>query len=176
MIKPLATKEKTGWREPWPWLLAAGPLLVVVASLITAWIAISSSDGLVSDDYYRQGLAAQETIVRSEKASALGLVARVRVTANSISLTLTARDPGYRLPAALRVTLSHPTRTGLDQSQTVQREGLEYSGRFRLPASGHWLMLVEDDVKSWRMMGSVVLPANGEIIIGESLQTTVRHP
>lgn len=168
---------KSWFREPWPWLLASGPLLVVVASAISAWIAIKSNDGLVSDDYYRQGLAAEETISRSEKASALGLSARVHVTADTLNVQLSVGDPDYRLPLALRVTLSHPTRAGLDQTQAVSRQGSGYSGRFRLPAAGHWLILIEDDAKTWRMMGSVMLPAGREIVIGKvSSPPEAHHP
>ena len=36
--------------------LAAGPAVVVVASLVSAWIAIRSDDGLVAEDYYKRGL------------------------------------------------------------------------------------------------------------------------
>lgn len=49
------------YREPWPWLLMAGPLIVIIAGLVTAWLAVTSSDGLVTDDYYKKGLAAGET-------------------------------------------------------------------------------------------------------------------
>jgi len=42
------------YREPWPWILAAGPFIVVIAALYTAWLAVKSNDGLVTDDYYRK--------------------------------------------------------------------------------------------------------------------------
>lgn len=176
MKRPLPTSGKPWFREPWPWLLASGPLLVVIASLVSAWIAIKSSDGLVSDDYYRQGLAAQETISRSDKAVKLGLSAKLNVSAESLKVHLSANDPGYVLPKELRVTLSHPTRAGLDQTLSIPLAGTHYAGRFHLPAAGHWLILIEDDVKSWRVMGSIVLPANGEIAIGEASQAERQSP
>lgn len=176
MNKSIPATGKAWFREPWPWLLASGPLLVVIASLVSAWIAIRSSDGLVSEDYYRQGLAAQETISRSDKALALGLAARVRVTTNALSVQLSASVPSYQLPPVLRVTLSHPTRAGMDQSLLIPREGSGYSGRFTLPAAGHWLILIEDNAKDWRMMGSVMLPVGNEILIGENLSPEAHHP
>ena len=176
MNKSIPVKGKPWFREPWPWLLAAGPFLVVVASLVSAWIAVRGSDGLVSEDYYRQGLAVQETISRSDKAQALGLVARVRLTENALNVQLSASAPGYQSPPALRVTLSHPTRAGLDQTQLLRREGAGYTGRLRLPAAGHWLILIEDDAKTWRLMGSVILPAAGAIVIGESLPPEAHQP
>ena len=52
------------YREPWPWLLMAGPAAVVVAGFATLWLAVSSNDGLVADDYYKQGLAINQTLQR----------------------------------------------------------------------------------------------------------------
>lgn len=158
----------TPWfREPWPWLLASGPLLVVVASFISAWIALNSSDGLVSEDYYRQGLAMQETIARSDEARKLGLRASLHLSAGALNVVLSSRNPRYRLPDALKVTLSHPTRAGLDQTARLARIGGAYSARMRIPAAGHWLVLIEDDTRTWRVTGSVVLPVNGEFVMGE---------
>ena len=153
--------------EPWPWFLASGPLLVVVASIVSAWVAIRSSDGLVSEDYYRAGLAAEETISRSKRAETLGLSAQVRMDAESLSIVLTARDASYRPPPALRVTLSHPTRAGLDQELLLLRQADRYVARQPLPATGHWLLLIADDAGSWRMMGSMVLPVRDGFTIGE---------
>jgi uncharacterized protein len=155
------------FREPWPWYLAAGPLIVVVASLTTAWIAYSTSDGLVTDDYYKQGLAVDRTLARSKEAVALGLEVRARFTTEGVDLALTAAaDSNFPPPKALSLTLSHPTRAGLDQTVTLAMENGRYAGKIRLPASGHWLVLVEDDAKTWRLMGNVVLPALGETVIG----------
>ena len=162
------------YREPWPWILAAGPFIVVVAGIYTAWLAVTSNDGLVTDDYYRKGLAANQTIARSEQAAKIGLAAGVRVTADTLSVRLRASDKDFVLPPTLAVTISHPTRAGLDQSRVLVRDGEVYSGEVRLPAAGHWLVLLEDERKIWRLMGNMVLPANGETLIGSS--TTAATP
>ena len=105
---------KPWYREPWPWYLASGPLIVVVASLVTAWIAYSTSDGLVTDDYYKQGLAVDRTLARSKEAASLGLEVRARFTAEGVNLGLiSAADSNFAAPKALNLTLSHPTRAGL---------------------------------------------------------------
>jgi len=154
------------YREPWPWILAAGPLIVVIAGFYTAWLAVKSNDGLVTDDYYRKGLSANQTIARSEQAVKLGLVAGVRIAEGILSVSLRAGDKGFVAPPTLIVTVSHPTRAGLDQSRVLVRSGELYSGEVRLPAAGHWLVLLEDERKTWRLMGNVILPANGETLIG----------
>jgi hypothetical protein len=53
---------KPWYREPWPWLLMAGPAAVIVAGGITTWIAFATFDGLVVEDYYRRGLNINATL------------------------------------------------------------------------------------------------------------------
>lgn len=146
----------------------AGPFIVVIAGIYTAWLAITTSDGLVTDDYYKKGLAVSQTLASSERARTLGLTAGLTLTAESATLRLSARaGENFVPPATVRVSLSHPTRAGLDQVAVLVRDGERYAGKLHLPASGHWLLLIEDDeAKSWRLMGSVVLPFPGEVVVG----------
>ena len=160
------TVTRPWYREPWPWILAAGPSIVVIAALYTAWLAVVSNDGLVTDDYYRKGLSANQTIASSEQATKMGLVAGVRISGDILSVRLQAQNTDFILPPTLALTISHPTRAGLDQSRVLVRNGNVYSGEVRLPAAGHWLVLLEDERKTWRLMGNVILPANGETLIG----------
>lgn len=166
---------KPWYKEPWPWLLAAGPAIVVVAAFYTAYLANSSSDGLVTENYYKEGLSVAETLARDERAQALGLVAKVKLTEGAVRVRLDSAAGGTAtFPEAIRITLSHPTRAGLDQTQILARESDYYSGEFHLPSSGHWLMLLEDEAKSWRLMASVVLPS-GEIVIGGETPADIRN-
>ena len=162
--------KKSWYREPWPWILMAGPAVVIVAGFVTAWLAITSSDGLVTDNYYKKGLAIDQTLTQSRLAESLGLEARARFSSDQVAVRLSATQAGeagaYTLPPSLSMTLSHPTRAGLDrQVKLTSREG-QYVGDVRLPASGHWLVLIEDEGQTWRMLGNVVLPASGEVVIG----------
>lgn len=167
MITMTTPAIKPWYREPWPWLLMAGPLIVVIAAIYTAWLAISTADGLVADDYYKQGLAAGQTLARSDKARAIALVAKLRIDSEGVSVQLSGRaEAGYQQPAAVRITLSHPTRAGVDQVQLLQWDGQGFIGKLHVPSSGHWLVLLEDEAKSWRLMAGVQLPASGEIVIG----------
>lgn len=173
MIVTLACDGKSPrpwFREPWPWLLMLGPFIVIIAGLYTAWLAVSSSDGLVAEDYYKQGLAAGETLSRSRHADDLGLTAGLRLTETTVQVRLSARRADMPMPSTLWVVLSHPTRAGLDRRSQLKRGGAGrddlYLGTLRLPASGHWLVLVEDEAKTWRLLGSVMLPAANETVIG----------
>src|SRR5690606_30434138 len=70
--------SKPWYREPWPWFLIAGPAVVVLAGVITTVLAVRSSDGVVADDYYKQGLGINRTLERDARAQALGIAATVQ--------------------------------------------------------------------------------------------------
>jgi len=154
------------YRHRWPWLLISGPAIVVVASVVTLWLAIKSSDGLVTEDYYKKGLAINQTLAMTGRAQQLELEAGVSLKLDSISVRISSKQTSFLPPPQIRVTVSHPTRAGLDQSQVLMLAGGRYSGKFRLPAAGHWVVLLEDDARTWRMLGNLTLPATGETVFG----------
>jgi uncharacterized protein len=52
------------WTHGHVWLLISGPAAVVVAGLVTAWIAVSTPDPVISEDYYRQGIEINRQLAR----------------------------------------------------------------------------------------------------------------
>jgi hypothetical protein len=61
-MKSAPTSSGPWWQFGHVWLVIAGPLLVIVAAVVTAWIAISHPDPVLSEDYYRQGLEINKTL------------------------------------------------------------------------------------------------------------------
>jgi hypothetical protein len=47
---PTVAGIRPWYREPWPWVLIAIPLLTVIASAITFWLAVSHPDYIVLDE------------------------------------------------------------------------------------------------------------------------------
>ena len=54
--------SKPWWKYGHVWLVISGPLVVVVAGLVTAWIAFTQQDPVLAQDYYRQGLNINQTL------------------------------------------------------------------------------------------------------------------
>lgn len=50
------------WKFGHVWLVIAGPAIVVVASFITLYLAITRPDPVVSEDYYRKGVEINKTL------------------------------------------------------------------------------------------------------------------
>lgn len=57
-----STKPEPWWKFGHVWLVIAGPAVVVVASFVTLYLAITRPDPLVSEDYYRQGMEINKTL------------------------------------------------------------------------------------------------------------------
>ena len=59
---------KPWWRFGHVWLVIAGPVAVIVAGVFTTWIAVSSPDPLLAQDYYRQGIEINKRLSAQDKA------------------------------------------------------------------------------------------------------------
>ncbi|MDO9158594.1 MAG: FixH family protein [Burkholderiaceae bacterium] len=49
-------RSRPGWQEPYFWLVIGGPLVVVVAAIITAVIAFKNADPVIDKNAYQQEL------------------------------------------------------------------------------------------------------------------------
>ena len=50
------------WKFPHVWMVVAGPAIVVLASFVTLYLAVSRPDPVISEDYYRQGVEINKTL------------------------------------------------------------------------------------------------------------------
>lgn len=150
-----ANIAKPWYREPWPWILMAGPAVVIVAGVITAWLAIRSSDGLVDDDYYKQGLAVNQRMERDHQAATAGLSAEVVTGTDRRELRLFLNTrAGVTLPPKLVLRITHPTRAGFDQKIALESDASGfYIGRLAEPLAGRWHVSLEDEDRNWRITG-----------------------
>ena len=149
----LRSDGKPWYKEPWPWVLMAGPAIVIVAGFVTAWLAIISNDGLVTDDYYKQGLAISQRLQRDHYASDLGLRADFMRSGQQVRLLVTA-DGDAALPDELMLKLAHPTRAGQDQLVKMVSEGQGfYGGKLAGDVSGRRYVSIEDPSGKWRLQG-----------------------
>lgn len=149
----LRNDSRPWYKERWPWILISGPAVVVVAGIVTVWLAIVSNDGLVTDDYYKQGLAVNQRLQRDHVAGSLGLHADVMRSDMNIRLLIGA-VAAAQLPEAIILKLAHPTRAGQDQAVQMIAEGQGfYSGKLAADVSGRWLVSIEDPAGQWRLQG-----------------------
>lgn len=152
------------YRDYWPWFLIALPASAVIAGFITLWLAIESDDGVVTDDYYKQGLAINRTLARDEAAAQLQLGADMRMAAGKVELTLSGRLASY--PERISLRIAHPTRAGMDQIVELTHTGNgAYTGRAQLPAAGRWALVLEDPGKIWLLHGQITQGGDARVTL-----------
>ncbi len=136
------------YRQLWPWLILSGPAAVLIAGAITTWIAFASADGLVAEDYYKQGMAINKVLAREDTAKRLGISAGVVLKDGKIQVSLEGESP-----EALFVHLAHGTRAGHDQRLRLSPAGKGlYEAELGALAAGHWLIVIEDPRGTWRIV------------------------
>ena len=154
MTRPLPGQDTKPWyRHFWPWFLITLPATVVVAGLWTAYIASRHADDLVVDEYYKDGLAINVQLAKKQRASELGLSARLHISGDIVTVELSGpvRDSG------LRLLLSHPLEADRDFSVPLVRVGKGlYRGSLNQEVIPHWHWILQglrrDD---WRLDGDV---------------------
>lgn len=143
-------KPNTPWfREPWPWLVMLGPALVIVAGIATSVVAFRGADGLVAEDYYKQGLMINRVLERERRAQALQVQGSIWYSAATRQARVHVTAAGA-LPPTLMLRVAHPTRAGMDRTVVLRstQAGI-YGGTLELPSANHWLVTIEGG--DWRV-------------------------
>ena len=163
-------ESATRWyREPFVWLLITFPLTAVIAGFVTLGLAITSDDGLVEDDYYRQGKEINRVLARDHAAATHGLQGRVELdeTQHQLLIRLTARESAA-IADNVELKFLHATRAGVDKTLILARES---DGAYRAPlpelAQGHWN--VQLAAQDWRLVGSLHVPGEHGLDIRPAL-------
>lgn len=130
----------------------AGPLLVIVAGAVTVWLAFSTADGLVEDDYYRSGLAVNQRLHRDAVAASNKLSAMVMLGSDKKQIRVTYSAETKSHPTTLILTLAHPTRSGYDQRIALLAQGGGvFAGLLATPVGGRRHVTLEDEARTWRL-------------------------
>ena len=159
---PADAVSSAWYRQRWPWLLVAGPFLVVVASLASAWIAVKSDDGVVAEDYYRQGLLINQKLARAAPAEhapgariSVGADRRIRIHLYGVA----------QAPSHLQLTLARPGEHRDDHHVSLAPvDGGEWGARLPELAAGRWIVTLESE--TWRLPVTTVAIPFSEIALG----------
>lgn len=155
--------DTTPWfRQFWPWALIALPLAAVIGCLITITLALQDTDGLVVDDYYKQGLAINQTLERDRKALEAGITAQATLDATGLRLQLHSTNTAP--PELITLRFLHATRANQDVELNLRHigDGVYQSA---LPAltAGRWHVQLESD--TWRVVGNLQRPNDSTVTL-----------
>ncbi len=143
------------YKQFWPWFIISLPATVVVAGLVTVYIAFDNADSLVADDYYKQGLAINGNIKMQTNASTYGYAALLkRMPDNRLFLKFDNATPDTE---TLSLKWVHPGDSEKDFVMILNRQldgsfqnksENDFSGRWYLQLSADSDWLIKSEISS----------------------------
>jgi hypothetical protein len=161
--RPPREDTKPWYRQFWPWFLIALPGSVVIAGFITLYLAMDTSDSLVKDDYFKEGLAINQDMARERIAAELGIRMELSYDRESGRMVARVNDaPMGELPH-LVMALAHPTLSEQDATIQLDDEGNRtFAGNVKLESGNvDWHVVVSPPGETWKLRGRwnpVVVP------------------
>ena len=148
-----STDKNKPWHSyPLVWMMIAIPFSAVIMGVVMIWLAVDTDDGLVADDYYKQGLEINRVISRDKKAAELGLSAIIEFD-NSARIIRVQFDKGALeiYPKSLPLQLQHATRENSDITVLLDHGiGNQYIGHVKQSISeGVWYFSIADE--DWKL-------------------------
>jgi hypothetical protein len=169
MNKTEAQLPQTPWyKQFWPWALIGLPTSSIIFCTLFIYYAVTTRDTLVSDHYYKDGLAINEELNLEKEASNLGITANLYVKNNQpIVVKLNYEHPDKaNILSYLNLKVSHATLAVKDFSTKLLPEA---SGAFSSTKSynikGHWFIEITPPDNSWRLKDEITLPTSKAILI-----------
>jgi hypothetical protein len=157
-------ETKRWYAEPWVWLLIALPMSAVIGGMITIYLAVTTSDGLVVDDYYKRGKAINMDLARDAAAASHGLRARLDLDRVNRRILLSLDSHDNLSPAQVRFSLLHPTLPGNDQVIMLLPAGEgTYAGTLQELLDSNWYVQLEAD--DWRLSGALQTPRDSVVVL-----------
>lgn len=170
MMKPENKNDmdKGPWyKEPWPWILMAGPALVVIAGFFTFYLAVKTDDTLVSDDYYKEGKNIIKQMNRDKEASDRQLHAKI-VFNDNISSVRVIINGKIEQQGKITLNLRHPTIEKRDTAVELKPLGKDIfqatlANPISIDQAKYWYITLEDEGKKWRLQSKWVPSKNKEV-------------
>jgi uncharacterized protein len=149
------SKNKPWHKEHYVWMIIFFPVLAIVGGIVTIYLAVTSNDGLVVDDYYKEGLEINRTLERDDVALDYQLQAEIDLdkSIDEVILKLSAVS-GFTYPEKLSVSFLHSTRAGLDRmvNMILTIDGI-YRGNLSDLEKGKWYVYIQHD--NWRLVKTI---------------------
>ena len=164
------TKTGNEWyRYPMVWLVIAIPLSAVIVGSIMITLSFTTFDGLVEDDYYKQGKEINQVLARDDFAVDNGISAQITIDDSTgiiaVDLTSTA---AYAFPENLGMSFLHPTQSHQDIKLVLSKgpDGRYFSELTKPLNKSRWYLRISEP--NWRLQKLISWPIPGEFTLDSS--------
>lgn len=156
--------SKPWYKQLWPWVLIAIPVITALKAVHTIVIMQQHSPDLVVDDYYKEGRAINMQLAKYREAALRNLAATILIAGNKAVVRFAGNSV---LQGKVHLDFYHPTLAARDFALDAHRSGeLLYVAELPLSPTGKWQLVVSDASKEWKLRATLTLPAATEIKLG----------
>lgn len=148
---------KPWFKQPWLWFLLSIPITSVILSSIMVTVAVVGKDSLVSDNYYKDGMAINQTIEQDHLAVTLGIEPILSILDKDVIIELKSAAP-LAAQSFLTLKLLHPTVSAEDVIIKLLPSGNGlFLGELPTKIEGRRYLDLYAFDNSWRIREEVVL-------------------
>lgn len=155
--------EKLAWyRQPLVWMIILIPLSAVFGGISMIYLAITTNDGLVNDDYYKAGKQINLVLERDIKAKQLELTAQFEFNEENGTILVKLQSEKAALPASIKLSLLHATRANNDQHiDLLLTPNNNYHGLIEKMIPGKWYVQIHTN--EWRLSSELKHPGQTKV-------------
>ena len=163
-LNPTSAEALRPWyRQPWLWFLLSVPIASVILSSIMVTVAVRGKDAMVSDNYYKDGMAINQTIEQDQVADRLNLRPELSIEANG-SVLLAFDTPLNPPEPWLTLKVIHPTIGDRDVEIRLLPTESGFSGDLPSALQGRWILDLYSHDKTWRIREQIDLPLSRQLL------------
>ncbi len=165
MMQNKSIIEPPWYRQFWPWFLITLPTIAVIASITTLWIAMQQDTGLMSDNYYKDGININNELARQSLARTANITARLQFTDQEQKVLLYIQGD-IKLPPQLELELSAPLHSAKDRLLTLKSMSQSlYQAKLDNIDPGYYYLKLYPATNNWIIKKKIYLPANNIIVL-----------
>ena len=170
----LSDEASRPWfKQPWLWFLLSVPITSVILSSIMVTVAVVGKDSLVSDNYYKDGMAINQTIEQDHLAKSLGLRPILSIEGTEVRLELKS-STAIADQSFLTFKLLHPTVSDKDIIIKLLPSGNSlYLGELPQVVEGRRYLDLYAFDNSWRLREEITLPIMNFQLNSEAKNSTI---
>ena len=142
-------------------------MLSVILGTSMLVISLNIADGLVTDDYSKEGLAINEIIERESKAKDMNLQLTLNLDQLTGDLTADVSGNFSEYPSTLHLNLAHPVRKELDSKVNLvhQKDGRYIGQVTEVQEQKRYVSLFDPMNDVWVLKGELHFPLSDKITI-----------
>lgn len=153
------------FKQPWLWFILAPLIAVFIYASIFMYIAVTTSDGVVKEDYYKIARGMNIDTSKADRARELDLKADLRLDTLTGDINLSLAGSLADFPKELHLNIIHPTHQKYDQIlilRSVDDKGL-YAGSLEGHLSGKRYLSLSPMDQSWQLRQEITPPFNEQL-------------